>query len=258
MDPTAANPESFQSALSERNRSRLITQIISGLLDSAQAKERKADPNVLKLLIQAMRSGDSQIMALLSEEIRKLRISPSVLVDIYLPEAAASVGAVWHDEQIDILTATITFARMQSLLRTTASNWHADDLMGTRGTILMISPENDQHTLGALVATSQFRRLGISVTVCLSISEGRALAEVMRQRYDAVCISIGNKSSLASVEKLVKGLRRLANRCPPVFVGGSLPMDLAAVADLTGADLGTRDVSEAVRFLKLEALMINN
>lgn len=257
MDASPLNQESAQTTLSERDRSRLIVQIVSALLNDSSAPRRKAEPEVLNMLIRAMRSGDTQLMSMLNAEIRRHRISPGVVVDVYVPEAAASVGAMWHDEQMDILAATITFARMQALLRSAAQNWHADDVAGTRGAILMLSPDSDQHTLGALVATSQFRRLGVSVTVCLSVSERRALAEAMAQSYDAICISIGNKSSLESAAKLVKALKRLSKRCPPIIIGGSVPVDMATVVARTGADLATRDAAEAIRFMKLEAVVFD-
>lgn len=254
MDARPLNQESAQSPLGERDRSNVIVQLVSALLSDSSQPTRKARPDVLNMLIRAMRSGDAQLISMLNAEIRRHQISPEIIVDVYVPEAAAAVGALWHDEQMDILSATITFARLQTLLRSSAQNWHADDVAGTRGSVLMLSLENDQHVLGALVATSQFRRLGISVTVCLAVNERRAVTEALAEPYDAVCISIGNETSLESVAKLVKALKSANKTCPPILVGGSIPKDLALVAEATGADLVTKDTAEAVKFLKLEAV----
>lgn len=254
MDARPLNQESAQTPLGERDRSGFIVQIVSALLSDSSQPTGKARADVLNMLIRAMRSGDAHLIAQLNAEIRRHHIPPEVVVDIYLPEAATALGALWHDEQMDILTATVAFARLQTLLRSAGQNWHADNVSGTHGSVLMLNPDDDQHTLGALVATSQFRRLGISVTVCLAANPRRAIAEAMSEPFDGICISVGNESSLESVEKLVKALKTMRSPCPPIIVGGSVPKDMSTVAAMTGADLATRDAAEAIKFLGLDAL----
>lgn len=252
MNVRTTEHEAHRLPVGDTERATFIVRIVSALLsDSAQAR-RTPRPEVLQMLIRAVRSGDADMMAALTGEIRTQQIPSDVLVDTYLPEAANALGQMWHNDTLDILSATIAFARLQTLLRTASETWRADDIHGSGGSILMLSPEDEQHTLGALVATSQFRRMGVSVTVFLLASEQRALSEAMQGHFDAICISIGNTMGLESTTKLVKSLRSLRKPCPPIIVGGSVPQDARTIEQITGADLATTSVTDALAYLGLD------
>jgi len=245
--------DSDQSRLSPADffNARLVPQVLSALVNDGRHEGKPPIGAVLDLLVNCMLSGDRSAMARLTAECRRLNIPSEVVVDTYLPAAVDRVGARWHDDEIDILTATIAFARMQTLMRDLGRTWHADDLTGASGAVLMLVPDSDQHTLGALIATGQLRRRGISVTIKLTSSPLELDATLAKSRFDAIFVSVGNVGSLDSAAKLVKIAKRPGNSALPVIVGGSVPVALSKVLDVTGADHATRDVAEALGFIGL-------
>lgn len=230
---------------------RFVPQVLLALANDGRHHDRAPIRSVLDVLVGAMLSGDRVALARLTAECRRLHIPAEVVVDTYLPAAIDAVGARWHDDEIDILTATIAFARMQTLMRELGRSWKADDLLGSTGSVLMLVPDTDQHTLGALIATGQLRRRGVSVTLRLTSSVYELEAALAESRFDAVFVSVSNLSSLDSAAKLVKVVKRPGSSAPPVIVGGSAPAAASTILGKTGADCYTRDVEEGLRFCGL-------
>lgn len=250
---TGTSSDSDQARLSQADffNARFVPQVLSALVNDGRHEGKPPIGPVLDLLVSCMLSGDRSALARLTAECRRLHIPSEVVVDTYLPAAVDRVGARWHDDEIDILTATIAFARMQTLMRDLGRTWHADDLTGSSGSVLMLVPDTDQHTLGALIATGQLRRRGISVTIKLTSSPLELDATLAKARFDAIFISVGNVASLESAAKLIKIAKRPGNSALPVIVGGSVPVALSKVMEVTGADHATRDISDALGFLGL-------
>lgn len=253
MSEGSPGPERTRPSPSDFFHAHLVPQVLSVLISDDRHEGKPPIPALLDLLVAAMVSGDRVLMLRLGAEIRRLHVPAAVVVDTYLPAAVDRVGARWHDDEIDILTATIAFARMQTLLRDLGRGWHADEMAGSGGAVLMLVPDSDQHTLGALLATTQLRRRGVSVTVSLSASPLELDRLLAKARFDAVFISVANVSSLDSVAKLVKIAKRPGGAVLPVIVGGAVPVALSGVRDVSGADLVTRDIAEALAFVGLGA-----
>lgn len=228
----------------------LFVQVLRAL--RADQKGRHPLPRLLDALIGFARSGDPGVQAQLALESRRLGVSAEQIVDIYVPAAANHLGAVWHDEQIDLLGATVAFARLQRIVREASDTWHADDREGARGSVLVVVPKGDHHMLGATVATAQLRRRGVSVTLALSVDPSALRPLVSNTAHDAVLLSLGNSDSLEKVCELVKVLRGPGIVRIPILVGGALPADAATILRATGADFCTRDIDEAIRFVGLE------
>lgn len=245
--------ESEQVRLSpaEFFNARFVPQVLSILVLDGRNENRPPMTSVLDLMVRGMLSGDSGTLARLNGEFRRHSITGEVVADIYIPAAISIVGKRWHDDDIDILTATIAFARMQTLLRELSRAWRADNLPGATGSVLMVVPETDQHSLGALIAIGQLRRRGVSVTVKLTSSPREMDATLNEGHFDAVFLSLANRSSLESAQKLVKVIRRPGNTDLPVLVGGSIPAAASEIQSVTGADCVTRDVTEALGFIGL-------
>lgn len=228
-------------------------QVVSLLVGDHVHADQPPRPDVLDLLIRGAKTGDPAVLGALLGEFRRLRIPAEVVVDLYLPAAANAIGAQWHADEIDILDCTIAMSRMQNLLRALGRAWRADASNGEgTGSVLMVVPENEQHILGAMIATTQLRRLGVSVAVRLAPSWAQ-LDELFRtRRFDAVFVHVANLESLDSCDNLVKTMRRVGKIELPVIAGGSVPLDAGEIKRRTGADLVTRDVRHALQAVGLE------
>lgn len=251
---TVTPKEIARLAPGETGIAQFALQVMSMMVGDGSHVGRPPREDVLRLLVRGALTGDPEVLTRLTAEFRRLRIPAEVAVDIYIPAAVDEIGTAWHEDIIDILEATVAVARLQNLVREFGRAWRADTGEGPgEGSVLMVVPEAEQHTLGAMVATAQLRRQGVSVAVQLAPSWG-VLEELIGSRsFDAMFISVGNYDCLESGAIIVKTMERRMRRRLPVLVGGSIPMELDVVRRAVGADFATRDVRAALDFLGLGA-----
>lgn len=251
---TFAPKEITRLAPGEQGFAHFAMQIVSIMVSDGSHLMRPPREDLLRLLVRGALTGDPDILAGLAAEFRRLRIPAEAAVDVYVPAAVRQIGAAWHDDDIDILDATVAAARLQNLVRELSRTWHADDTgLGADGSVLLVVPEAEHHTLGAMIATAQLRRLGVSVSVQLGSAWPQIEALLAARRFDAVFLSIGNHSSLETAANIVKTLERRMKPRLPVVVGGSIPANMDVVRRAVGADFATQDVRAALDFLGLGA-----
>ncbi|MBN2760320.1 MAG: hypothetical protein JXQ79_07450 [Rhodobacteraceae bacterium] len=228
-------------------------RVVSELRRNARIETGSPQMDVLDLLLCHANIGDTEPLSRLFMEMKRRGITAEQIIDIYFPAAISKIGNDWHDGDLDVLQATLRMSRLQALLREFGRAWMSDSAGGPTGPrILLVLPGGEQHTLGAMVAANQMRRIGVSVRVCL-IPKATLLAEQLQNsRFDAVFVSAANRSCLASCVDLVKTIRRLPDGGLPIVLGGGIlrelqdDMGLKALAGHVGADLATMDVTKAL------------
>lgn len=204
-------------------------------------------------LIAASLSGSRSAFAEFLAELKRARISLPALADVYIPLAAQRMGDAWLDDELSWLDVTIGVGRLQSLLREIGSAWVADQAGDTgHGTVLLIVPEREQHTLGPMVATGQMRRYGVSV--CIRIAPGfNELRSLMAARhFDGVMISMATKEKIEPVAKTVRFLKSVMTQPTPIIVGGAVMSKVEDLASCTGADYASNDVGAALEVMGLK------
>jgi MerR family transcriptional regulator, light-induced transcriptional regulator len=227
-------------------------QVVAIIVGDKPVADNIVRDDVLSLLVRGARTGDPLTFEKLLSEMRRLHVSAESMVSDYIPAAVAEIGEEWHEDRIDILEATVATSRMQNLLRELGRAWSADGANPEMsGSVLMVVPETEQHTLGAMIATTQMRRLGVSVGVQLLASRTR-LEETLRERnYDAIFLSVGNLDSIELCRKLVAVGRDMLGDRARIAVGGAAPVGADELRRMTGADIATRDVAAALRRFEL-------
>lgn len=227
-------------------------QVVAIIVGDKPAADSNVRNDVLSLLMRGARTGDPQTFQKLLSEMRRLHISAESMVSDYIPAAVAGIGEEWHQDRIDILEATVATSRMQNLLRELGRAWSADGANPEMsGSVLMVVPETEQHTLGAMIATTQMRRMGISVAVQLLASRAGLEQTLRERRFDAVFLSIGNVESVDLSRKLVSTARDMIGGDARIAVGGAVPVGPDELRQTTGADIATRDVAAALRRFEL-------
>lgn len=228
-------------------------RVVSELRRNTPIATGEPQEDVLSLLLSHTLNGDTEPLGRLYSEMKRFGIAAEQIIDIYFPAAISRIGNDWHEGDLDILQATLRMSRLQALLRELGRAWVSDsvgDPCGPR--VLLVMPGGEQHTLGAMVAANQMRRIGVSVRVCLVPTPSLLARQLQNNRFDAVFVSASNRSCLASCVELVKKIRRLPEGGLPVVLGGGIlkelrdDMDLKALADHVGADLATCDVTRAL------------
>lgn len=229
------------------------SQVVSMLAGrTSKAFSELREPLVVGL-ISASLVGTKDAFSDLLAEVRRSRVSLAALADIYIPEAARRMGEMWHEDEMSWMDVTIGVGRMQSLLREIGSAWAADQAGDTgHGTVMLILPDREQHTLGPMVAVGQMRRYGVSVCLRIAPSFEELRSLMAARRFDGVLISVATKDKLTSVAKTVQFLKSALNATCPIVVGGAVMAKVEDPAACTGADISSNDIGVALEAIGLK------
>jgi hypothetical protein len=229
------------------------SQVVSLLADRNARAVPEMRESVVVELITASVSGTAHAFEQLLTEVRRAKISLAALADIYIPEAARRMGTAWMDDQMSWLDVSIGAGRLQSLLREIGNAWAADQAGDTgQGTILFIVPDQEQHTLGPMVAMGQMRRYGVSVCLRIAPNANELRSLVAARAFDGVMISVATQNKLNSVAGTIRFLRSVAARPTPVVVGGAVMSMVEDLASCTGADFASNDIGSALEVIGLK------
>ena len=252
MDHHSDTVERIQGA-SDSMLTQFAFRVVSELRRDSAVETGVPQRDVLDLLVGHTTHGDTKPLGRLFAEMKRRGIAAEQIIDIYFPAAITQIGTAWHEGELDVLQATLRMSRLQAMLRELGRAWLSDSAgnpMGPR--VLLVLPGGEQHTLGAMVAANQMRRVGVSVRVCLIPKPALLAEQLQNHRFDAVFISAANQSSLASCADLVKSIRALPVGDLPIVIGGGIlnglrdDTDRKQLADQVGADLATLDVTKAL------------
>jgi len=222
-------------------------QVVAILVGEGAASKPSIRDSVLRLLVRGCRTGEPLVFEKLLSEMRRQHVSAESMVNDYIPAAVGEIGDEWHSDRIDVLEATIATSRLQNLLRELGRAWSADSSNARMaGSVLMAVPDTEQHTLGAMIATTQMRRLGISVAVQL-LSSPASLEETLKvRRFDAIFFSVGNFDSIDACRRLVAAARSVVGDDCHFAVGGAVLVEAEDLRRITGADIATKHVDKAL------------
>ncbi|MEL6571163.1 MAG: cobalamin B12-binding domain-containing protein [Pseudomonadota bacterium] len=207
----------------------LDSTLLFDLWEAALSADRAACQQVLR---RAITNGVSQI----------------TLADRYIPAVAHQLGEMWCADTLGFAEVTIGTARLQALLRELGPEWTADQMAPADAPlILLISPQNDQHTLGTVLVAGQLRRRGCSVRMVLDPARDD-LARIMHQMsFNAVFISASQSESLEKLRRMIDFLRKCSDEPLPFALGGGVLEDKRQVASLVGVEVATNSIDEAIK-----------
>lgn len=210
---------------------------------------------IVQRLVDAVQTENTALIEALKPDLRRARISPAMLADVYIPEAARRLGKAWEDDIVTFADVTIGTVRLQSILRDISAGWGADTRKKTSmtGSVLLLLPEKEHHTLGPLVVTGQLRRRGVSVCLQLATSDGEWKSMLRKRHFDGVVVSVGWEGKLAAAAELVKTVKHLTKGKMPVAVGGAVLTRTDVIPACEGADIVTNDLDKALYILGLSA-----
>ena len=180
-------------------------------------------------------------------EMRAAGLSDADIADLYVPEIARRFGDRWSYGGESMVDVTIVTARLQSLLRDLGARQRPDPFKTAMAPcVAVVVMADEAHTLGAMVFSTQLRRLGVSVRQIVGQSDSAIIDQIVDHDVDAVMISVARTDGVASLAKLVKKLRRVMCPSTPIVAGGAV---LARERDLkkkTGVDHIATDPKDAL------------
>ncbi len=229
------------------------SQVVSLLADRGVKTVADLREPLVQELMKASTSGTRQAFAALLAEMRRARISLPALADVYIPEAARRLGNFWLEDQMSWMDVSIGVGRMQSLLREIGVAWVADRAGDAgNGTVMLIIPDREQHTLGPMLAMSQMRRYGVSVCLRIAPSVEELRDLTMTRRFDGVLISVATKEKLGDAARTIKFLRAAMSTPCPIVIGGAVMSKVEDPASLAGGDFSSNDIGAALELIGLK------
>lgn len=210
---------------------------------------------IVQRLTEAVSADQPSMIEALKPELKRARISPEILADIYIPEAARRLGTGWEDDTLTFAEVTIGTVRLQSILRDISADWAADAGRSVQrgGAVMLLLPEKEHHTLGPLVLTGQLRRRGVSVSLQLATEGNEWRAILHKRHFDGVIISVGWEGKIAACAQLIGAIKQITKGKVPVAVGGAVLTRSAAVPGCDGADVVTNDLDKVMTVFGLSA-----
>lgn len=225
----------------------VITAISVRKTATKVARSSEVDNDVVNRLCEVSLLPDAAARIDFVKRLQSQGRSAQEITDVYIPAAARRMGARWSEDRMSFVEVTIGTARLQSLLRELGPEWRGDLMLHAQErSALMIVPMGCYHTLGAMVAMGQMRRMGLSVRLALGLDAPATVALVQSRRFDMVMLSVSSGACLDLVRSYVSGVRCARVPPVPVVIGGSVLFDHADICRLTGTDHATQDVAEAV------------
>jgi MerR family transcriptional regulator, light-induced transcriptional regulator len=234
--------------------SQFASDVVARLVDRESLPETNLREDLIVRFMDAVVRPDASGFDTLKADLRRARISGITFADRYIPEIARRLGQAWVDDCMSFADVTMGSARLQAILREISAGWADNARSEDMGTILLVIPQGEQHTLGALVLTGQLRRRGVSV--CLRIGPTDAdLRNLLAQRtFDGAFVSGGQVAMLAVCRALVTVLKDLTDGHLGVAVGGAMLELLPKPLHIAGADAVTNDLNDALASLGLAAI----
>jgi MerR family transcriptional regulator, light-induced transcriptional regulator len=228
-----------------------LADVAHWALELLAARRASAVPRLRKDLFEMFSAAvtdpdEARLGACLAHLVRE-RVGAAEVADLYIPELARWLGAEWMDDRLSFVQVSLASARLQALLRAIGCAWSADAAApGDDRAVVLVVPQGEDHSLGAMVLSGQLRRLGVTVRLALGPDPGE-VAEILRAgRMAGVFISVSGTGQLAKARELVEEVRRFGPQGIPVVVGGVLLQANIDAARRLGADLVTSDLHAAL------------
>ena len=196
FDELAKNVIEFKSYLSHKN----VAQFAKKLVDGSVKEQR--------LFIDKLFTSEKSI---------------NYLYEVFFPETARLLGNHWSQDLLPFSKVTIGMSNLQILLKQYDHMYleHSDTCIFAPS-ILLITPKNETHTFGSLLAFRIFQKLGCSPFLFHG-PEPKELENVIKiNDFSLIGISLADFSLIKEVIKLVALIRNIAPVHCPIILGGEI------------------------------------
>lgn len=224
-------------------------RVLSAVAARICRSEGGADTQVcLEILCAAAVASETALDRALGQMRSQHGIDDAEIVDCYIPAAACQLGADWMENRRSFAEVTIGTARLIRTVRDISAGWNADAAADWRAPVmLMVVPEAEQHRLGAMVAASRFRRMGVSVQMLLGGGAAEVVERARKGAFDVISFSLATRARVEETRRLIQMLRDTVSPLPPLVVGGAIGVGADELKAHLGVDHVASDPEEALR-----------
>ncbi len=252
MRDAGHSPEDITAERVARPAASLAVEVVTRLL----AARESGAVRVLDHLVDRLATAACQPGAALDQAVGALRqahVTDLALIADYIPEAARRLGQGWQEDTRSFMDVTMGTSRLADLLHEVGGDWKGDGVpVAGRPSVLLVVPPGEQHTLGAGVLACRMRYFGVSVCVRVAPALTDLAALVATRGFCGAMITLANVEKVESCALLVRSLRALGKGDLPIAVGGAALCETPDLLALTGADLATNVLEEALALFEVD------
>lgn len=183
--------------------------------------------------------------AIVYDAMRARHLSTRVIAERYVPEAARLLGRHWEEDRISFLDVTLCTGRLFDVLRHIDMS-SVEGRSDNASAVLVLVPEAEQHTLGAVVVAGSLRRAGFSVCLRIAPDVQELKHLVTATPFEMALVSVSCMPGLTGSATMIKALRLVSCGNLRIIAGGPIPVDDETVLDISGADTVARDIEAII------------
>ncbi|WP_201158464.1 cobalamin B12-binding domain-containing protein [Rhodobaculum claviforme] len=225
---------------------RVLASVAARICTATPARD-DSPASCLTMLCDAVVTSDAALDTAFATLRRVHGLGDEDIVDCYIPAAACQLGDDWTENRRSFAEVTIGTARLIAAVRRLSERWAADGVADWRApSMAMVVPEAEQHRLGAMIAASRFRRLGVSVQMLLGRPDAEVVACIHDGDFDFVSFSLATHERVEQTRRLIHMLRQNVTPLPPIVVGGAVGISSDEIKAQLGVDHVASDPEEAL------------
>lgn len=198
-------------------------------------------------LVRLLLDHDSTVASAYVADLRREGAGVERICLDLLALAARRLGALWENDEVDVVQVTLGLCRLQTLLREVSADRDEGGHSDLKGSILLVPELGEEHTFGLQLVGEFFRRAQWDVWMEHPESPSALLDLVAHEHFSAVGLTVGCAERLPGLATRITSIRRASrNRALCVLVGGPLFLARPELATQVGADATASDGHEAV------------
>ena len=246
VETTVSEPQPVAKHL--RPAVRRLAEVALGKFSTEIAAQRNLEWPATQAITQTIASKTPDIAADIAASVTSSGLSVEAICSTVIPDAARLLGDAWLDDRASFGEVTIGTAFLQSYFRRLEADFERQQhtLRNSLQMILVI-PSTENHTLGGLIAASNFRRLGVSVHTAMGYSTADVAELIDEIKPQLVGVSVGSMRSVQELHELTKRIGDRPDR-PACIAGGALVDEDPAALRAAEVDRVTNDAHDAVAF----------
>ena len=144
-------------------------------------------------------------------------------MDTYFPLTARRLGDDWVSDKLTFAEVTLALGHLQLLnAKFEPIYLSATDASENHPRILVLVPEGEDHTFGAISATRMFRRLQTKTILALGYNKSELEKLILENDFDLIGLSAGNNFMSDEINRLSAFLKTKIKTATPIVLGGNL------------------------------------
>ncbi len=251
MAKDSGSPENKPTLFEGKAFEALANQALARVMPSNDHKSEEEYQYRITILAEAVLDDDPAARHRIVAELLNSGIANSDFICSYVRDTSRYLGDLWAGNRISFVDVTIGVARLQETVRSLRSRDSLKLVSKNGPEILLIVPKDEDHLIGAFVATEEFEKLGCFVHLSIGQSSREIVDLAKHHNFDMIGISISSSRTIKSATRIIASLRKSLHNNTPILVGGGVTLLGVDIREKTKADHVTSDPMDALEFCNL-------